>query len=192
MDRESPSGFMSTMWLLGKTVDHKHLTSAFPCHTYETLQRDWIDTATFGSVAKQQEVVCERFFFFSFLLLIVTETPNVRSLLVVHIWKKCHFSAFLLRLPHSRFMRKPCGSSSCGLETELHLHLPRSHAVTEFCMELCECTVRSLDCTALWTIFNTRLRSIQKNVFFHSPDSSSKHVIVFENMEEKLVTIGFV
>lgn len=66
MDRESPSGFMSRMWLLGKTVDHKHLTSAFPCHTYETLQRDWIDTATFGSVAKQQEVVCERFFFFFF------------------------------------------------------------------------------------------------------------------------------
>lgn len=45
-----------------------------------------------------------------------------------------------------------------------------------------------------WTlsIFSVRLHSMQIIVFlfYLSPDGSSKHVILFENMEEELVTVG--
>lgn len=85
---------------------------------------------------------------------------------------------------------------------KLHLHLSYdffySHAVSKFCSELYKCTIRSLTCAALVYQLNSfhiqeRLHSMQIAMFlFFSPDGSFKHVILFENMEDEVVTIGFV
>jgi len=63
---------------------------------------------------------------------------------------------------------------------------------------LFECTVRSLTCSVpvcqlnFFHLERAAAEHAIRHVFVFSPDGSSKHVILFDNMEEELVTIGFV
>lgn len=84
---------------------------------------------------------------------------------------------------------------------KLHLHLSYvficSYTVSKCCFQLFECTVRSLTCSVPVCQLNPERAPAEhanRHVFvlFFSPDGSSKHVILFDNMEEELVTIGFV
>lgn len=83
---------------------------------------------------------------------------------------------------------------------KLHLHLFYdllcSHASFKFSFELYEWTLRGLSCTGLFCQLNSfhieTATAKHANRHFFSPDGWSKHVILFENMEEELVTNGFV
>lgn len=109
----------------------------------------------------------------------------------LHFIASCEFSTLVATL----LIPVDTSGFSCCLERSCIRIYPVtcSLAVSKFSTMQAHNEKPHLHCTCLWTELCVRLQSMQITVFlFFSPDGRSKHVILFESVDEQLVTIGFV
>ena len=184
------------------SVAHKQLMVAFTVAVREAGYSNtamWLD---WWLHHKQQETVCETYFVVfdtyweSLKYTLCSPCLKEMSQCSFHFHASCEFSTRAATFP---FLVDTSRPRLVLLRVHLYLScdFTCNHAVFKLCCQLFECTSISLTCSVPVCLLNffhlKRVAAEHANlhVFVFSLDGSSKHVILFDNIEEALVLVLF-